>query len=299
MASRTTRLRLRLRLYGSGWAGSAAWQRLSKTGSSVRRSPKAIAGLSIISIWAVLAILAPLIAPYSPVEMIGSPSEWPSLQHWLGTDYLGRDTLSRLLYGARVVLTLAPMATFTGIAIGASLGLISGYRGGLTDAVIMRACDVVISFPTLLIYILIITSIGPSAFNVVVAVSVGAIPAVTRIVRGLVLEERTEDYVSAAQLRGERLWYILFREILPNVTGPIAVDAAMRVGYAVMAIGTLGFLGLGMPPPAPDWGRMISEGLPWLMSMPWQVLGPAAALSSLVLALNMLSDSLRRRAHER
>lgn len=299
MASRTTRLRLRLRRYASGWADSPAWQRLSKTGSSVRRSPKAIAGLSIISIWVALAILAPLIAPYSPVDMIGAPSEWPSLQHWLGTDYLGRDTLSRLLYGARVVLTLAPMATFIGIAIGASLGLISGYKGGLIDAVIMRASDVVISFPTLLIYILIITSIGPSAFNVVVAVSVGAIPAVTRIVRGLVLEERTEDYVSAAQLRGERLWYILFREILPNVTGPIAVDAAMRVGYAVMAIGTLGFLGLGMPPPAPDWGRMISEGLPWLMGMPWQVLGPAAALSSLVLALNMLSDSLRRRAHDR
>jgi len=151
----------------------------------------------------------------------------------------------------------------------------------------------------LLIYILIITSIGPSALNVVVSVSLGAIPSITRIVRSLVLEARNQDYVNAARLRGERRWYILFREILPNVSGPIIADACIRVGYAVMAIGSLGFLGLGVPPPTPDWGRMINEERVNLFIMPWAVLAPSAALSSVVLALNMLSDGLKEIAQQR
>jgi len=155
------------------------------------------------------------------------------------------------------------------------------------------------SFPTLLIYILIITSFGPSALIVVISLSLGSIPPITRIVRSLVLDVRTKDYVSAARLRGERRRYILLREILPNVSGPIIVDTCIRFGYAIMGIGTLGFLGLGIPPPTPDWGGMISEGRKWIFLMPWSVLAPAAALSSIVIALNLFADGIREIGQQR
>jgi peptide/nickel transport system permease protein len=157
----------------------------------------------------------------------------------------------------------------------------------------MRVGDILLSFPTLLIYILIIATFGSSAIIVVISVAIGVIPSITRIVRSLVMDERTRDYVSAARLRGEKLWYILFREILPNVSAPIIVDVCIRVGYAVMAIGSLGFLGLGIPPPTPDWGGMINEGREWIFQQSTIVLAPAIALSSLVIGLNMIADGIR------
>jgi len=211
----------------------------------------------------------------------------------MGTDNLGRDVLSRLIWGSRTVLLLAPTSVLLGLLIGAPLGLISGYRGGTIDTVIMRIGDILLSFPTLLIYILIIATYGSSAVIVVISVAIGVVPSITRIVRSLVMDESTKDYVSAARLRGEKLWYILFREILPNTSGPIIVDACIRVGYAVMAVGSLGFLGLGIPPPTPDWGGMINEGRQWIFMQPWTVLTPAIALSSLVIGLNMIADGIR------
>ena len=272
--------------------------RLPRMISDIFRSKSAAFGVAILLFWIFIALAAPL-CKYSPTEMPSSALELPSREHWLGTDHLGRDLMSRLFWGTRTVLVLAPLATLFGVLGGASLGLISGYSGGRVDMLIMRGCDILMSFPMLLIYILIITSIGPSALNVVISVSLGSVPSITRIVRSLVLDARTQDYVSAARLRGERRWYILVREILPNVTGPIIVDACIRVGYAVMAIGSLGFLGLGIPPPTPDWGGMINEGRAWIFRMPWFVLAPAAALSSLVVALNMLSDGLKEAAQQR
>lgn len=207
--------------------------------------------------------------------------------------------MSRLIWGTRIVMVLAPLATFLGVLGGISLGLISGYRGGMVDMFIMRGSDILLSFPSLLIYILIISALGPSALIVVVSVALWTIPQVTRITRSLVLEERFQDYVSAARLRGERRWYILVREILPNVSGPIITDACIRVGYAVITIGSLGFLGLGIPPPTPDWGGMINQGRTWIFHMPWMVVAPAIALSSVVIALNMLSDGLKEAAQQR
>ncbi len=273
--------------------------RLPRMIPGIFRSKSATFGLVILLFWVFVALAAPFISPYSPTEMPSLPLQPPSQEHWLGTDHLGRDVVSRLFWGTRTVLLLAPIATLLGVLGGASLGLFSGYVGGKIDILIMRSCDILMSFPMLLIYILIITSIGPSALNVVVSVSLGAIPSITRIVRSLVLEARNQDYVNAARLRGERRWYILFREILPNVSGPIIADACIRVGYAVMAIGSLGFLGLGVPPPTPDWGRMINEERVNLFIMPWAVLAPSAALSSVVLALNMLSDGLKEIAQQR
>ena len=273
--------------------------RLRTTIADLVRSKSAALGVAVILFWVFIAIAAPIISPYSPTEMAGTKLESPSREHWLGTDNIGRDVLSRLFWGTRVVVLLAPVSVLFGLMIGAPLGLISGYVGGVVDTLIMRGTDIIMSFPTLLIYILIITSIGPSALIVVISVAIGNVPTVTRIVRSLALDERTKDYVSAARLRGERRRYILLREILPNVSGPIIVDTCIRVGYAIMAIGSLGFLGLGIPPPTPDWGGMINEGRPWIFMMPWVVLTPAAALSSVVIALNLFADGIREIAQQR
>ncbi|MFQ5564736.1 MAG: ABC transporter permease [Paracoccaceae bacterium] len=267
--------------------------------SELTRSRTAMVGAIIILVWIVVAVTAPIISPYSPTEIRGSRLELPSAQHWLGTDHLGRDVLSRVFWGTQVVVFLAPVSVLLGILAGAPLGLISGYVGGRLDAVIMRGVDILLSFPTLLIYILIITSIGSSAIIVVIAISLGSVPPITRIMRSLTLDERTKDYVNAARLRGERRRYILLREILPNVSGPIIVDSCIRVGYAIMAIGSLGFLGLGIPPPTPDWGGMINEGRKWIFIMPWIVVAPAAALSSVVIGLNLLADGIREIAQQR
>ncbi len=272
---------------------SSPGRRLRKLISNLRRSRSATIGVAIVLFWIFVAVAAPLISPYSPTELIGKRLEAPSLVHWGGTDNLGRDVISRLIWGSRTVLLLAPVSVFLGLMLGAPLGLLSGYLGGRIDTVIMRTGDILLSFPTLLIYILIITSFGSSAIVVVISIAIGVVPSITRIVRSLVMDERTRDYVSAARLRGEKLWYILFREILPNVSAPIIVDVCIRVGYAVMAIGSLGFLGLGIPPPTPDWGGMINEGREWIFLQSSIVLAPAIALSSLVIGLNMIADGFR------
>ncbi len=267
--------------------------------SELARSKSATIGASVILFWVVIAIVAPIIAPYSPTELQAARLQPPSLEHWLGTDHLARDVLSRVLWGTRVVVVLAPVSVLLGILVAAPMGLISGYVGGRLDTLIMRGVDILLSFPTILIYILIITSFGPSAIVVIISISLGSIPPITRIIRSLVMDERTKDYVSAARLRGERRSYILVREILPNVSGPIIVDTMIRIGYAIMAIGALGFLGLGIPPPTPDWGGMINEGRQWIFAMPWIVLAPAAALSSVVIGLNLLADGIREIAQQR
>ena len=272
---------------------------LRKTISEIALSTSAIIGIGIVVFWVVAALVAPMIAPYSPTEMHDVRLASPSAQHWLGTDHLARDVLSRLLWGTRVVVVLAPVSVFIGIIVAAPLGLISGYVGGRIDTFIMRGVDILLSFPTLLIYILIITTFGPSAAVVIISISLGSVPAITRIIRSLVLDVRSKDYVSAARLRGERRRYILLREILPNVSGPIIVDATIRIGYAIMAIGALGFLGLGIPPPTPDWGGMINEGRQWIFSMPWIVLAPAIALSSVVIGLNLVADGIREIGQQR
>jgi peptide/nickel transport system permease protein len=272
---------------------SSLGRRLRKLISDLRRSRSAMVGVGMVLFWIFVAVAAPLISPYSPTELVAQRLQLPSTEHWLGTDNLGRDVLSRLIWGSRTVLLLAPASVLLGISMGAPLGLASGYLGGTIDTVIMRVGDILLSFPTLLIYILIIATFGSSAIVVVISIAIGVVPSVTRIVRSLVMDERTRDYVSAARLRGEKLWYILGREILPNASGPIIVDTCIRVGYAVMAIGALGFLGLGIPPPTPDWGGMINEGREWIFRQPWMVLAPAAALSSLVIGLNMFADGMR------
>ena len=252
-------------------------------------------GFGIVAFWIAAAILAPLVAPYPPNDLVGPPSRAPGGGFLLGTDDLGRDVFSRLLWGARPVLILAPLSVLIAEAIGAAIGLVSGYLGGLADEILMRVNDALISFPAILLYLLIIAALGPSKLNVVVAIAAGSVPGIARIVRGVVLDLRSRAFVSAARVRGERLWYILLVELLPNVRGPILVDAMLRVGYATFAIGTLGFLGLGAPPPDPDWGGMVNQGVRWLAVSSWMTVVPAVALASLVVGLNLVADALQSR----
>jgi peptide/nickel transport system permease protein len=257
--------------------------------------PSAAVGLAIVSFWILVAILAPLIAPYGPNDLVGRALQSPSAAFLLGTDDLGRDVLSRVMWGARVVLVLAPMAVLIAEIAGALIGLFTGYIGGWVDDFIMRINDALISFPAILLYLLIIAALGPSKTNVVIAIALASIPGIARIVRGVVLDLRTRSFILAARLRGERLWYMLLVELLPNARGPVIVDATLRIAYAAFAIGTLGFLGLGTPPPDPDWGGMVNQGVKWLSVSSWMTAVPAIALASLVIGLNLLADSLQSR----
>jgi len=268
--------------------------RLRDTFSMIVSSRIATIGLLLVLFWIVVAILAPVIAPYSSSAQDGQAvNKAPSAAHLLGTDHLGRDILSRLIYGSRTILTLAPLSVLAAVILGTFLGLLGGYYGGLIDEVVMRILDAIMAFPTILLYLIIISAIGASAVNVVIAITFVGAPGIARLVRSLTLDIRVRDYIAAAQLRGENPLYVMFAEILPNARGPLIIDSMLRVGYAVFAIGTLGFLGLGLPPPTPDWGGMIANARKFIWVNPWGVLWPTLAIASLVVGLNLFADGLR------
>lgn len=289
------------------------WRKMSESLEVVTHSRIAMIGLAMVLFWVILAIFAddslfqprswvgmrdfhptPWLARYSPTQSFdGWALKGPAPEHWLGTDQLGRDLWARIVYGARIVLTLAPMATLVALLIGVTLGLVSGYYGGLIDEIAMRFMDALLSFPRIVLYLVILAALGPSSVNVVLAIILAGVPGISRMVRGLTLDVKTRDYIAAAQTRGESPWYIMFVEILPNARGPILVDAMLRVGYAVFAIGTLGFLGLGLPPPSPDWGSMVNIGRRFILTgHPWDALWGCLAISSLVVGVNLFVDGL-------
>jgi peptide/nickel transport system permease protein len=266
------------------------WESLSV----ITRSRVAMIGLALVLFWVLVAIFAPLIAPHDPLAQDSKAiNQGPSALHPMGTDKLGRDVMSRLIFGARTILLLAPISVLAAVIVGMFLGLLGGYFGGLVDEIVMRVLDAIMAFPTILLYLIIISAIGPSALNVVVAITFVGAPGVARLVRSLALDIRTRDYIRAAETRGENPFYIMFVEILPNARGPLIIDSMLRVGYAIFAIGTLGFLGLGLPPPTPDWGGMINEARRYIWTNPLGVLWPALAISSLVVGLNLFADGLR------
>ena len=261
----------------------------------IGRSPVAAIGAGLVLFWAVAAVLAPMLAPYDPNanDFMALADPTPSMAHWLGTDNQGRDLLSRVMWGGRKVLTIAPIAVACAYLIGCMLGLVAGYYRGWVDAVVMRFADIILSFPVIILYIIIITTYGASAFNIVIAVTFTAAPQIIRIIRGLALDLREREYVAAAKLSGEPAWRIMAVEILPNARGPLIVDACLRMGYTTIAIGVLGFLGLGLPPPNPDWGGMVKETYGYLQVWPHMAMIPCAAISSLVIGFNLLADGLR------
>jgi peptide/nickel transport system permease protein len=271
-------------------------------------SKTATVGLFLVLFWVFVAIFAPLLTPYTPLEQDWKhPNIGPSSEHILGTDELGRDLWSRLIYGARVVLVVMPITdnlwipggtaiwgVIVALFVGTSLGLISGYHGGWVDEITMRLLDAMMAVPIILLYMIIMAALGASAINVVLAMTIVGTPGIARLVRSLTLDIRTREYIRAAETRGESHWFIMFTEILPNARGPIIVDAMLRVGYAIFAMGTLGFLGLGIPPPSPDWGSMVAKGREFILAgHPWAALWPSLAIASLVVGLNLLADGIR------
>lgn len=283
------------------------WQKIKDSLTILWSSKIALVGLAIVLFWVLAAIFAPVITRYEPnVEDAKARNEGPSAAHWLGTDHKGRDLWSRVAYGGQIVLIKWPIndkfwipggvaiwGVLLSVLIGATLGLLAGYYGRMTDEVVMRVLDAMMAFPTILLYLIIIAAAGASATNVVIAITVAGVPGIARLVRGLTLDIRTRDYVAAAQTRGETGLWMMFVEILPNARGPVLIDAMLRVGYAIFALGTLGFLGLGLPPPNPDWGGMVQAGHEHIFTNPWAVIWPTLAISSLVVGLSLLADGLR------
>jgi peptide/nickel transport system permease protein len=217
----------------------------------------------------------------------------PSAAHWLGTDILGRDILARLIFGARTVLVVAPLSVAVAMVVGIILGMLAGYFGGWIEVIVDRFSDLVLAFPVLILYVILIANVGASVVNIVIATTIASAPGIGRIVRGLVLDLKQQEYVAAARLRAESTFYIMVCELLPNCRGPLLVDACLRIGYTIITIGVLGFLGLGLPPPNPDWGGMVRETTTVINVWPLMSIAPSVAIVSLVLGFNLLADGMR------
>ena len=253
--------------------------------------------LPIVLLYLILALFGPWLAPYSPTEMPDSIKEYqnlpPSAQFWFGTDQFGRDVFSRVLCGATSLIATAVASAALGIVLGAVVGISSGYKGGKVDEVVMRVMDGLMSFPTLLLALLVLFTLGPSRVNIAATIGFVSMPGIARVVRSTTLSLKTLEFVQSARLRGESTSYIIFREILPNVLPVLGVEASVRLSYAILSVASLGFLGLGIQPPSPDWGLMISQSRRFLVSAPWVALAPMGAVASLVLGINLLADGIR------
>lgn len=258
------------------------------------RNRLALAGLVIILVFVFVAVVGPWLAPYDPLEVnLGQRFIPPGLEHPFGTDNLGRDILSRVIAGARVSLLVGIIAVGLSMTIGVTLGLVAGYHGGILDSVIMRLVDVFLAFPVIVLAIAIIAVRGPSLLNVMLALGLVYWTTYARVARGVTLTLREEEYVVAARSIGASDWRILRRHILPNTIAPILVVASLGMGSAIIAEAALSFLGLGIQPPEPSWGSMLSFGMQFMRDAPYLTAFPGLAIFLVVLGFNMLGDGLR------
>lgn len=249
---------------------------------------------SVVALMALVALLAPIIAPYDPVQTRPVESlQEPSLAHPMGTDQLGRDTLSRVIWGARVSLTVAVIAVSIALTGGVTLGLIAGYFGGFIDHLLSRFIDAMLAFPGILLAIAITSALGPSLQNAMIAVGIIGIPTYFRITRGQVLQVREMDFVTAATVLGAPQWRIIGRHIFPNIVNPLIVAASIASSTAILSLAALSFLGIGTQPPQPDWGSMINQASGYLNRYPWLAFGPGVAIFLTVFSFYMLGDALR------
>lgn len=272
-----------------GWQSAGVWRQ----GRRFARHAGALLGLAVVVAVALAAVFAPTLAPYGPQEFTPEVLQGPSSSHLFGTDELGRDVYSRVLYGARISPVVGVVAIVIASMIGTALGLISGYAGGLSDNVLMRGMDMLLAFPGILLAIVIIAALGPGLRNAMIAVAISFIPLFARVVRADVLVEREKDYVAAARVLGASGARIVFREILPNVWSPVVVLATLGVAGAILAAAGLSFLGLGASPSTSEWGVTLSTGRNYLPDQWWIAVFPGCAIAVTVLGINLVGDGLR------
>jgi peptide/nickel transport system permease protein len=261
----------------------------------LRRNPRLLVGGGCIVALLLMALLAPVLAPYDPIAAdVGQGLQPPSPAHWLGTDDQGRDVLSRVIYGARISLSVAVISVAIGFGLGTSLGLVAGYLGGGIDLVGMRLVDALLAFPALLLAIAITAALGPQIQNAMIAIGIVAVPAYARLTRGQVLSVREQEYVRAALASGASAPRIMLRHILPNVANPLIVQATFTAAFAILQEAVLSFLGLGAQPPSPSWGADINYSQRYLINLMWWMsFGPGVAIFVSVLSFNLLGDALR------
>ena len=267
------------------------------------RSKTFVAGVLIVGFWVFCALFGEAVVPHDPLEQSADILVSPGSGHWFGTDTLGRDVFSRVIAGARDVLLVAPLATLVGIVGGTAVGLTSGYLGGIVDDVLSRVVDAVLAIPVVIIAVTVLVALGSSTLTLVIVIGGVFTPIVSRTVRAAALAERQLDYVQAAKLGRERTPYIMFREILPNITGPVIVETTVRLGYAIFTVAGLTFLGFGVQPPSPDWALQISQHYTLLSDTIhhgyyWTVVFPGVAIASLVIGVNLIADGLQRAFEE-
>jgi peptide/nickel transport system permease protein len=260
----------------------------------IRRRPAFIVGVFIVLIWTACAILGDRITPHSPLDFRVEAHLSPRARFPFGTDEQGRDVLSRVMAGARDVIKVAPLAAVLGVLLGVIVGMVMGYFGRWIDNVLSRIVEAFLALPVLLVALLAVITLGGGTWVVIGVVAVLFTPIVARTVRSAVIAERDLDYVTSAKLRGENAVFVMFKEILPNVSGPIIVELTVRIGYAVFTVATLAFLGAGPGKPSPDWGAQVSESFHSISAgIWWTTVFPAAAIASLVIAVNLIADSVQ------
>lgn len=270
-------------------------QNFQKTLNLLFKNKGALIGLGLVLFFICCALFAGLVAPYEPTAMHdGALKLAPGATgHLLGTDDLGRDILSRLLYGSRLSLMIGASVVLLSCTVGTLLGLIAGYFGGLVDRTIMRVIDILMSLPSILLAIVVVSVLGPGITNAIIAVAVVSIPSFTRIVRGSVLAEKSKEYVTASISFGASSWRTLFKEILPNCMAPLIVQATLGFSDGILNAAALGFLGLGAEPPTPEWGTMLADSRAYIESAPWLMTLPGVCILAIVLGFNLFGDGLR------
>ena len=251
-------------------------------------------GLAIVLLVVAVAFLGRYVAPHDPTAPVGTPLTGPSSAAHLGTDFLGRDVLTRLLYGGRSVIGLAAAATILAYAVGLAIGLVAGYSRSKIDPLLMRTVDVMLAFPPLLFLLVLITGAGTGMGVLIVGVAAIQAPSISRIVRTATLEVSVRGYVEAAVARGERAAAVVLREVLPNILAPVLVDAGLRFTYSILIIASVNYLGLGLQPPSSDWALMISENREYISLNVWAVLAPAAMIGLLTIGVNLMGDAIAR-----
>lgn len=258
------------------------------------KNKAALAGAFIILVFALLAIFAPLIAPHNPSTFdLPNKLQPPSSDNWLGTDDKGRDILSRILYGSRISLVVGILSTILGALVGIILGIVSGYYGKWVDTLIMRICDVLLAFPGILLALAIVSVLGASTTNVIIAVAFYAIPTFARIVRGSTLTVKKLEYIDAIKAMGARDTRIIFRHILPNIMSPIIVQSTLYIASAIITASALSFLGMGTKPPTPEWGTMLAQGRSYVAQAPHLTIFPGLVILLVVVGFNLFGDGLR------